>query len=74
MGLEITPNATYALDTAPLIYLIEQNPDYIETIRSFFHKAAASHCTLITSLITYIEVLTLPQKLGNHRLAAKYRA
>lgn len=74
MGLTVTANATYALDTAPFIYLIEQHPDYIDGVRSFFQSATANNCTLITSLITYIEVLTLPQKLGNDRLAAKYRA
>jgi predicted nucleic acid-binding protein len=74
MGLKITPKATYALDTAPLIYLIEQNPTYIDSVRAFFTNTANQYCTLTTSLITYIEVLTLPQKLGKNRLAAKYRA
>ena len=27
---------TVGLDTAPLIYFIEENPDYIETVKLFF--------------------------------------
>ena len=41
---------TVGLDTAPLIYFIEENPAYIETVRFFFDYL----CTLLqTGAIGY---------------------
>ena len=74
MGITIPLKSTIAFDTAPLIYLIEKNPAYIEQVRDFFHTCTSNQCMLVTSLITYIEVLTIPQKIGNQILTAKYRS
>ena len=74
MGLIITPHSIVAFDTAPLIYLIERNPAHIDKVRSFFSTASSGKNTLVTSMITYIEVLTLPQRMNDKRLAAKYRS
>jgi len=40
-GIDDLQEKTVGLDTAPLIYFIEENPAYIETVRFFFE---ASDC------------------------------
>jgi len=38
------------LDTAPLIYFIEQHPDYLEHVRAFFTAMDAGDLQVVTSL------------------------
>ena len=73
MGLTLAPGMTVALDTAPLIYFIEKRAEYFDRLVSFFSRAVESRIRLVTSMVTYIEVLTLPERLGRHDLAAQYR-
>lgn len=40
---------------------------------AFFDEVTQLDIQLVTSMVTYIEILTLPEKLGDERLAAKYR-
>lgn len=62
-----------ALDTAPLIYLIEEHSDYSGPVRRFLDECATLEVGMVTSMITYIEVLTHPEKMGRHDLVARYR-
>ena len=73
MGLKLRPDETIFLDTAPFIYFFEDNKAYAERVDALFVAGMESGCRFVTSLITYIEILTLPERQGNHRLAAKYR-
>jgi predicted nucleic acid-binding protein len=73
MGLKLHPEETIFLDTAPFIYFFEENETYVERVGSLFVASEESGCRFVTSLITYIEILTLPERMGKHRLAAKYR-
>lgn len=73
MGLNIAPGEKVFLDTAPLIYFFEENPRFIEQVSNLFDSITASGQKAVTSMVTYIEVLTLPERQGNLRLACKYR-
>ena len=64
---------TVGLDTAPLIYFIEENPAYIETVRLFFEAMDRGDFTVVTSSVTLLEVLVHPLRSSNKELAAEYR-
>jgi predicted nucleic acid-binding protein len=72
MGLKLRSNEIIFLDTAPFIYFFEDNKVYADRVDALFSAGTESGCRFVTSLITYIEILTLPERQGNHRLAAKY--
>jgi len=61
------------MDTAPFIYFFEEHPLYIEKLNNLFNSVYTMGIPLITSIVTYIEVLTHPEKTGAKKLAAKYR-
>ena len=61
------------LDTAPLIYFIEEHPDYLEHLRPFFKAVDQGELKIVTSLITLLEVLVHPFRSGNTQLAQQYR-
>ena len=52
------------VDTAPLIYWFEEHPDYIRKLVRFFDEITEKQIPLMTSMVTYIEVLTYPEKTG----------
>lgn len=58
-------DSTVALDTAPLIYFIEENPTWLPAIEPFF-KA-------VTSTLTITEVLVHPLRKLQQSLAEQYR-
>jgi predicted nucleic acid-binding protein len=59
------------LDTAPLIYFIEENPAYMPLVRPFFEAADRGEFQIVTSDLT--EVLVHPLLRGDPRLADQYR-
>ncbi|HEY3823671.1 MAG TPA: PIN domain-containing protein [Bryobacteraceae bacterium] len=61
------------LDTAPLIYFIEENPLYLSPLRPFFDAADQGHFRIVTSILTLTEVLIHPLRQGNSPLANEYR-
>lgn len=61
------------VDTAPLIYWFEEHPNYIQKLVRFFDEITEKQIPLMTSMVTYIEVLTYPEKMGNRLLSGKYR-
>lgn len=62
-----------ALDTAPLIYFIEEHPVYLPIVRPFFEALDAGRFQVITSTLTLLEVSVLPLRLGNKTLADLYK-
>ncbi len=62
-----------AIDSAPLIYFIEENPNYLSTLVPFFELVDSGAVQCVTSVVTLAEVLVLPLRHGNSDLAAKYR-
>jgi len=73
MGLKLVPSDRIFMDTAPFIYFFEEHPLYIEKLNNLFNSVYTMGIPLITSIVTYIEVLTHPEKTGAKKLAAKYR-
>ena len=61
------------IDTAPVIYFIEENPKYRNVIRPVFVEIDLGNIEAITSTITLLEVLVHPLRVGNETLAGKYR-
>ena len=61
------------LDTAPLIYFIEQNPRYLKIVREFFRAMDRGEFQVVTSTLTLTEVLVHPLRKGNIELAQQYQ-
>ncbi len=61
------------LDTAPFIYFVERNKDYLKTVRPVFEGIDAGKIEAITSTITLLEVLVHPFRKNNAILVKKYR-
>lgn len=64
---------TIGLDTAPLIYFIEENPDYIDRVQIFFESMERGDFTVVTSTVTLLEVLVQPLRMHKKELAEEYR-
>lgn len=73
MGLKLKTAEKIFLDTAPFIYYFEEHPAYISKLKALFDNVYEMKTPVITSMITYIELLTYPEKTGAKKLAAKYR-
>jgi predicted nucleic acid-binding protein len=61
------------IDTAPVIYFIENHVKYRNVIRPVFTEIASGNIQAITSTITLLEVLVHPLRTGDETLAEKYR-
>ena len=61
------------LDTAPLIYYIEANPNYIAQMTLIIDLIEQKPIEAFSSVITLTEVLNYPLKQGNTKLAQAYR-
>ena len=61
------------LDTAPIIYLIEEHPRYGPLAGAVFERIAAGQVQAITSVITLGEVLVQPYQNGSEPLARAYQ-
>lgn len=71
--INLLQGKTVGLDTAPLIYFIEENPVYIEPVRLFFEAMNRGDFSVVTSTVTLLEVLVHPLRTHNRELAAEYR-
>lgn len=61
------------LDTAPLIYLIEQHPRFGPPVLEIARRLDAGDLVAATSTLTLTEVLSQPLRLGRHDLVHAYR-
>ena len=62
-----------ALDTAPLIYFIEEHPDFLPIVAPFFEALDDGDLEVVTSTITLLEVLVHPLRESNHEVVEQYR-
>ena len=62
------------MDTALFIYLIEEHPRFLVPVRALFERADQGEIEIVTSALTLLEVLVVPLRMGDHRLAAQYDA
>ncbi len=60
------------LDMAPLTYFIEENPTYLDAVKSFFEAMERGDFTVVTSTVTLPEVLVHPLRINNTVLAYEY--
>ncbi|MGB7533127.1 MAG: PIN domain-containing protein [Halobacteriota archaeon] len=61
------------LDTTPLIYFIEENPTYLDTVRPFFVALDRGEFRVVTSIVTLLEVLVHPFRHNDTALVQQYR-
>ena len=73
MGLSLTRGQSLFLDTAPLIYLFEEHDEFLPVVQQILDEAHSTGADLVTSMVTYIEILTAPLRAGANVLAARYR-
>lgn len=71
--IEALGGTIVGLDTAPLIYLIEENPSFLPFVRPFFEAVDRGEFRVVTSTLTLTEVLVHPLRHGDHELADQYR-
>ncbi len=62
-----------AFDTAPLIYYLQENPQYMAVADEFFNAIDRGLARGTTSVLTLLEVLVVPLREGRHGLANQYR-
>ena len=62
------------LDTAPLIYYIEENSKYLPTLQPFFEALDRREFSIVTSTVTLLEVLVHPIRQNNHQLVQQYKS
>lgn len=73
MGLiETFRNKRVFLDTAPLIYYIEERKGSIEILDPLFNLNIRGYTEFITSTLTLLEVLVLPLRLKKKDLVDQY--
>ncbi len=54
------------LDSAPVIYFVEQNPQYFAIVRVVFQRIRDGSLMGVTSPVTLAECLVRPYRLGQH--------
>lgn len=60
------------IDTAPLIYLIEENPGYFKKVSVFIADALQTGAILTTSVLTVSEFQIKPRKLNQRNVIEKF--
>lgn len=65
--------ALLLIDTAPIIYVIEDNEAFAPRFRPLFDAHAAGLVRLAVTTVTVAEVLTGPFQAGEESLAERYR-
>jgi len=71
--IEALRGTVVGLDTAPLIYFIEENSTYLPFVPPFFEAVDHGEFRVTTSVLTLTEVLVHPMRQGDHELADQYR-
>lgn len=74
MGLiELFSGKRVFIDTAPIIYLIEDHPTYCKIMIEIMQAVDIGKTSLFTSTLSLMEVLVQPLRLNRLDLADKYR-
>jgi len=73
MGQLVIPNGSKVyVDTAVLIYTLEENTDYFDLLKPLWIKFQAQEIELINSELILMEVLVLPLRNNNESLISDY--
>ena len=70
--LVISSGSKVYVDTAVLIYTMEENTDYFDLLKPLWIKFQAQEIELISSELTMMEVLVLPLRNNNESLISDY--
>ena len=68
----LAPGALVVVDTTPIIYLLEDHPQFLPLFIGLFEGEAAGELQIAVSTITVAEVLTGPLRAGQDALARRY--
>src|SRR3984885_16124665 len=71
---DLPEGALLLIDSAPIIYVLEDHPKFASRFGPLFEAHAAGRLRFATTTITIAEVLTGPMKIGDEALARRYRA
>jgi predicted nucleic acid-binding protein len=75
VSLEGLPeNALLLVDSAPIIYVLEDHPDLAQVFRPVFEAHDNDLVRLAVTTVTFAEVLTGPLSAGDEVLAERYRS
>ncbi len=75
VSLEGLPeNALLLVDSAPIIYVLEDHPDFAPVFRPVFEAHENGLVRLAVTTVTLAEVLTGPLRSGDEVLAERYRS
>jgi predicted nucleic acid-binding protein len=75
LDLEGLPEGALLLvDSAPIIYMLEDHPAFMPRFRPLFDAHAAGRLRFAVTTLAIAEVLTGPLKAGDEALARRYRA
>jgi predicted nucleic acid-binding protein len=72
--LTIPANATVYIDTAPVIYSVETNPDYWKLLQPLWAKSQAHEIDIISSDLLLLETLASPIRSNNAAIIDLYEA
>jgi|SRR5690242_6799509 predicted nucleic acid-binding protein len=71
---DLPQDALVLVDSAPIIYVLEDHPRFAPRFTPLFEAHAAERLRFAVTTITIAEVLTGPMKAGDEALARRYRA
>jgi len=74
MGLNLKKGEVVFLDTSPFIYFFERHPTFFPYVERLFNQVHDREAEIISSIVTFIEIATLPVRMGNQALVEQYRA
>jgi len=74
MGLTLKKGDVVFLDTSPFIYFFERHPTFFPYMERLFNQVHEQEADIISSIVTFIEIATLPARMGNQKLVEQYRA
>ncbi|MFM2084420.1 MAG: tRNA(fMet)-specific endonuclease VapC [Pseudomonadota bacterium] len=69
---DLPQGATLVVDSAPLIYVLDEHPQFAAQFVDLFEAAESGDFQIAISTITVAEVLTGPYKAGQTLLAKRY--
>lgn len=72
LGASFEPGVRLAVDSAPLIYFLEDHPTFAARYAPVFEAASRGECSVVVSTVTLAEVVAGPLSQGNDVLATQY--
>ena len=72
LAAELAGMARVGLDTAPIIYYIEEHPRFLPVVAPLFAQIDLGTLTAVTSTITVAEVSVMPLRQNRPELQAQY--